>query len=245
MWIKEPAYPLHESSNDRLNFLYQSDIFYIMDNHLAASWCWLQQIDIENSYNLYHIDKHYDLLDSPESVRTQITETDFDLSNCSLDEYLGLRQSLRNGDTVPLFRYDNYILNLQLVYESIFNKKIFATHHDGNSNEDFIDPENGDYEKEDYEIVGNLSDDVVSNRENKWIINLDLDYFFLDNDEYYQHLSDKYIKELCKNIKESIENISVVTISLSPECCGGWKNSYRIARMIAKYFRLDFKLEIE
>ena len=97
---------------------------------------------------------------------------------------------------------------------------------------------------QDYEIVEDLSYDVESHNENMWIINLDLDYFFLDNDEYYQHLSDKYIKELCKNINESIENISVITISLSPECCGGWKNSYRIARMIAKYFNLDFTLEI-
>lgn len=244
MWIKEPLYPLHESSNDKLNFLYQSDKFYIMDNHLAASWCWLQQTDIENSYNLYHIDKHYDLLDNPESVRTQIIEKDFNLSNCSLDEYLNLRQPIRNGEPVPLFRYDNYLINLQLVYESIFNKKIFATHRDGNLKEGFIDPENGDFEKEDYEIVEDLSYDVESHNENMWIINLDLDYFFLDNDEYYQHLSDKYIKELCKNINESIENISVITISLSPECCGGWKNSYRIARMIAKYFNLDFTLEI-
>jgi len=245
MWIKEPSYPLQPSSDSRLNFLYQNDKFYIMDNHLAASWCWLQQIDTQKSYNLYHIDKHYDLLENKPTVKTQIIDTGFDLSNCSIDDYLGLSQILNNGDKVPLFRYDNYLVNLQIVYESIFNLKFFTTHRDGVNKEGFLDPENGDFEKEDFEIVRELGDDIKSKNSNKWIVNLDLDYFFLDDDDaYYQHLSDRYIKEICKNINDSIEHISVITIALSPECCGGWDKSYRIARMIANYFNLDFKLKI-
>lgn len=56
--------------------------------------------------------------------------------------------------------------------------------------------------------------------------------------------TDDYIKQMCSNILEGIEDIEVITISLSPECCGGWDKSYRIAKLIAESFGLDFELEI-
>lgn len=47
-----------------MNFLYNSGKFYIMDNHLAAAWCWIQKIQSNQNYGLFHIDKHYDLIDN-------------------------------------------------------------------------------------------------------------------------------------------------------------------------------------
>lgn len=35
-----------------------------MDNHLCASWCWEQKINPEYQYGIFHIDRHYDLLNN-------------------------------------------------------------------------------------------------------------------------------------------------------------------------------------
>jgi len=35
-----------------------------MDNHRAAMWCWFQHISTDRKYNLFHIDKHTDTLNS-------------------------------------------------------------------------------------------------------------------------------------------------------------------------------------
>ena len=46
-----------------LNFLWKSDNapIYIMDNHLAAAWCWMQECNNDEKYNFIHIDQHADL----------------------------------------------------------------------------------------------------------------------------------------------------------------------------------------
>jgi hypothetical protein len=239
MWIKEPTYPLGESSSSNLNFLYNHEKFYFMDNHLAASWCWLQKIDVENSYNLFHIDKHYDLLDQQTTVQTQIIDANINLTTVTLEQYRAIQQPMGNGQNVPLFRFDNYILNLNQVYPDIFALKYFATHNDGNRVNEFI---NSDMEIID--LPENLNYWMSTNIIHRWILNLDIDYFFHYNDSTYQLLTDFYIKRICKEIHESLDNIEVITIALSPEICGGWKFSYRIARMIANYFDLDFRLTI-
>ena len=70
MWILKPSTSLElkTSGKAQLNFLFQQDKFYIMDNHLAAGWCWLNELDKTKSYNLFHIDQHWDLWNkSPKS----------------------------------------------------------------------------------------------------------------------------------------------------------------------------------
>jgi hypothetical protein len=47
MWIKEPKLPIQNFEHGELNFLFNQGKFYIMDNHLAATWCWLQKISVE------------------------------------------------------------------------------------------------------------------------------------------------------------------------------------------------------
>ena len=74
---------LKESGCDKVNFLYKEDKFYVMDNHLCAIWCWEQQINPENQYGIFHIDRHYDLLNNLsdsflEENRNAITGTSFE-----------------------------------------------------------------------------------------------------------------------------------------------------------------------
>ncbi len=47
-----------------LNLLGKENNIYVMDNHVAALWCWLQEIEIKTKYNILHIDAHYDTMSS-------------------------------------------------------------------------------------------------------------------------------------------------------------------------------------
>ena len=42
-WIYK-NHELKTSGCYNMNFLFNNGKFYIMDNHLAAAWCWLQKI---------------------------------------------------------------------------------------------------------------------------------------------------------------------------------------------------------
>lgn len=44
MWIRHlPAdYYKQQSDFDNLVFLWKTNNVYVMDNHLAAAWCWMQ-----------------------------------------------------------------------------------------------------------------------------------------------------------------------------------------------------------
>ena len=66
MWIKELPENLKQQKSEiaNLNFVYKYKNIYIMDNHLAAGWAWLQELDIDKSYNFFHIDRHADLLNN-------------------------------------------------------------------------------------------------------------------------------------------------------------------------------------
>jgi len=245
MWIKAPEYPLQYSWSSHLNFLYQSGKIFIMDNHLAAAWCWIQTLDPSKSYNFYHIDGHYDLQGDAPSVDRQIIDVGFDLKNCSLDAYLNLKYPMADGEMAALFRYDTYILNLQKVYKDFFDRKIFATQRIGNRKDVFLDVANGDCEKEAHELLLQLETDIKDTNDKPWIVNLDLDYFFIEKEEdCVQYLTDDYIVALCDAIRKSMPDIAVVTIALSPDFCGGWEKSHRIAKLVSDCLGIDFELNV-
>ena len=58
-------------------------------------------------------------------------------------------------------------------------------------------------------------------------MNLDLDYFFSAAPEKIQLFGDDFIEGLNKAIRLGLDNgmIDVLTISLSPECCGSWEKA--------------------
>lgn len=77
----------------------------------------------------------------------------------------------------------------------------------------------------------------------RWILNIDIDFFFQDmggSDSIYQFLTDKDIVNLCRNIRKVLPLIEIITITLSPEFCGGWSNSYKILKKMSE--ELDFNL---
>ncbi|MBU5437085.1 hypothetical protein KQI42_03630 [Tissierella sp. MSJ-40] len=82
----------------------------------------------------------------------------------------------------------------------------------------------------------------------KWIFNIDIDYFIdslTDNiDDCIQIFSDDFLCKIFIPIANAYESgkIEVITISLSPECSGGWGNSLNICKKICKIFNIEFDL---
>jgi hypothetical protein len=225
----------NSSTHYNLNLLFQNGKTYIMDNHLAASWCWLQKIDLEKQYNLLHIDRHYDLLQSQIDWWIEaLQEQNIDLKTISISNLIAIQyrhKEMPTADSFPLFRWDNYLTILHRLYPNLIASATFATHKDGDIIEEleFSEPDI-------YELQENLSYWINSNNKNKWIVNLDIDYFFTDyNEVHFQFLTDEYVLKIAEEIKESWRNIEVLTIALSPELCGGWDSAVRVARLITEY----------
>lgn len=240
MWIKEPKTKLERSHFDNANFLYNERNIYIMDNHLSAGWCWLQKIDPKKPNSILHIDRHSDLAPAKvNSIKLAITDKKIDLQKTTFDEYLNLRQFGANNDSWPLFRWDNYITTLEAIYPNIYNKKYFAIHEDSS---------NIDFEIEKimfWEIIKELDYWIKNDPDKSWIINLDVDYFYLNyNDKVIRVLSDEYIIAIAQVIKSVLDRISVLTICLSPECCGSWENSIRVTQIICNELEIDFETDL-
>ena len=132
----------------------------------------------------------------------------------------------------------NYIDIYRKLSGKHLNKYYFATHHDGHYIEEIesLKPE-----------IWDLQDNIcywIELEKGQWILNLDIDYFFVErNSKTYQFLTDDYVLSLCKEIENAIDRINTITIALSPEFCGGWSESIRIAKIISDYFSLNFDIE--
>lgn len=104
-----------------LNFLWKSDNapIYIMDNHLAAAWCWMQECNTEEKYNFMHIDQHDDLgacgfTKDIESLRTT--------PHISINEYDKITYTTLGGSSSSL----NVTIILELVIFSFLNGLILT-----------------------------------------------------------------------------------------------------------------------
>tara|TARA_R110002020_G_scaffold402129_1_gene612318 strand:+ start:389 stop:1105 length:717 start_codon:yes stop_codon:yes gene_type:complete len=215
------------------NFLFKEGKFYIMDNHRSASWCWLREVDLKKNYNLFHIDRHYDLLEN----------LSIDVVNKVRPELLNENYSKYSNAVIlenkfPIVRFDNYILLIDLLFPNLFSKKYFATHEDGTYPEDFIY-----YSPDLFSLPNNICYWMNEKHDNnKWILNIDLDYFFTDDSSGvpYQFLTDEYIIKICENVSQCLPRVEVVTIALSPDFCNGWANSFSKLKLITDFFNLDF-----
>jgi hypothetical protein len=221
-----------------LNFLYQEDNVYIMDNHRAALWCWFQHIDIKKQYSLFHIDRHKDALQSRIEEWKQVLPRN--LHEKSLDEYLSYEiQGV--GCIVPVIRWDNYLSLMLELYPATINNLQMATHDEGDSpnyqgNIPLIDiwdiPENYDY----------------WTKEGGLIVNIDLDYFFCDlNGSQIKMVSNQYLEILFCKISKQLKDktIKVLTISLSPDFSGGWDESIALCNKVSEYLDLSFSIPLQ
>lgn len=210
------------SSND--NVLWNSEKVFVMDNHRLALWCWFQKIEKNKRYNLLHIDAHPDMSESG------LKDFSHDLWSLDLEGY---RNAWQADINMPLFRWDNYIEIFLRKYPELVGKTFSATHHLGSSKELSEEVKAFDLVKS-VKIIFNGTRFV---NDLPWIVNLDLDYFFTASPEKLEMFSDDYVKDLANSLEQGMKNgmISVLTISLSPECCGSWEKA---EKMLAHFSQL-------
>ena len=250
MWIRNLPldYQNQISHFDNLVFLWKTDKVYVMDNHLAAAWCWMQECNADSRYNFLHIDRHNDLgTGTPFYIYNHLVDN----QHLSIDDYTGLNWVNEGNDIrVKAFLWDNYITQCSFLFPIWFQDTAFATRTPLDRTErekllgviiqdlscsdllNFID--DNIHIDEDGEQLNNF----IGHESRKWIVNLDLDYFYhADANGCFQILTDDYISSLAVRLRENQNQIQVLTIALSPECCGGWNNSIHALNVFMAAFK--------
>jgi hypothetical protein len=219
------------------NFLWQSGNVYIMDNHRAAMWCWLQEVPNDETVLLLHIDEHFDTLCSRmEEWLHHLPE----LRGLSIDQYLEL--AFPDGErTLPLIRWDNYLSLFLERYCQQLQRAIFITHNEGDKPKFdhalYPPPE---------DVPGNL--DVYLNYPERAIVNVDLDYFFCDDDQGQRRLmfSDDYISAVFRSIRAHMDagRVACLTLCLTPDedYTGGWPQAEALCARACAILGIEFEL---
>ncbi|MCK4293186.1 MAG: UPF0489 family protein [Planctomycetes bacterium] len=217
------------------NFLWRQQSVYIMDNHRAALWCWLKHRKQGRKYNLFHIDRHYDTLNA--SIGKRQSQS-LDLREISIGDYLAIDERTPSG-AFPLIRWDNYLsLFLELHGDSV-EQCIFATHEEGD------EPNCADWNKAPFWDIPDNLEFWLSQSSNKWIFNIDLDFFFCDyKGGYRRMLADEYANAIFDVVHKNCQNetITVLTIALSPGFCGGWEPAEHLCQQLCDVMGLQFAL---
>lgn len=229
----EPIIPIpadihnRNSGYDNLNFMLHYPKAYVMDNHLGAGWCWLQELDPQQQYCFFHIDRHEDLCGSFKLEYYQHLKAN---PKVSIEAYTGLsfKEETRQG---KVFVWDNYIKQIQQLFPNWFSKCYFACPNHVTDPPQYTQmPLNIEYNAGPLELYNNI-EYLIKQEKKPFIVNLDIDYFF-DN-ERMPIFSKEYITTFAKNLNAAMENIAVLTIALSPECCGGWEPAFYVYKNIA------------
>jgi len=225
-----------------LNLLCKEDNVYIMDNHNAALWCWLQEIKSNKKYNLLHIDQHYDTRTS--HLDQWLDSIPRDLPKLSIQNYLNLSYYDPNfGEEVKVMWWDNYFPIFDRLFGSQINEYHFFTHKQG-SKYDAMWNRVSEYSP--YAFT-NFMKYLFSQEatDHDWIINIDIDYFVYKiegSEDSFQLIDNEAIDYFINILNEFKDKIEVVTIALSPECSGGWDKALELTNHIATQLGIDFEI---
>ena len=207
----------------------------------------MQECNADSRYNFLHIDRHNDLgTNTPFDVYRHIKHN----QHLSIDEYTGLYWIPEGGIfQQKAFSWDNYITQCLYLFPQWFQEAAFSTRTflGRSEREKFLGAEirgfsttellnyidNNIYVEEDIKQLN----EMIGKKSTKWIINLDLDYFYESNDDgFFQLLTDDYISMLACKMRNIREHIQVLTIALSPECCRNWDNSLHALNIFMETF---------
>ncbi|WP_031481825.1 peptide arginase family protein [Maridesulfovibrio frigidus] len=217
----------------KLNFLWNDKNIFIMDNHRAALWCWIQSLKGGQSLKVFHVDRHFDALFSAQDY-AHFPHDEFE--SMDIEEYLTFGYDNDFFAVTPLFRWDNYLGLFIEKYRAQISEWAFATHGKGAAPKDIS---YAGYEPWEFPSA-------ISDLTGKWIFNLDLDYFFgrMANGQMERLFTDIYINDFAKALRTALDSgvVEVLTISLSPECAAGWAGAEGALNVLAKGLGIDFCL---
>ncbi len=214
MWIREPK-GLGQSLGGNLNFLWKDPKYkvYIMDNHLAALWCWLDSLQLDDDYSLLHIDQHWDLAEMNEGEIEILKKENLK----DINHFTSLRCGVR--EDLALVGWHNYITPLPHLRPNL--KKAFLAAEANQNPPTFNDRR--------FELItiesffSNLNERISNLPAGKILFNIDFD-FFLQRMNYrvIRAYPDSYLDNLTEAIKPILDDV-ILTIAWSPEMCGGYK----------------------
>jgi hypothetical protein len=207
------------SASNTLNVLGREGNVFVMDNHLAAAWCWAQVLDPTEQYDLVHIDAHYDWQNS--IVGYELTSVPSSLFALELTTYLASTYAMSGSQPFQTFRWDSYLAIFEALHGQLVVDWSFCTHDQGDAPAGLA----GYQEVAIWNLFRNL--ELLGTSPRRCILNLDLDFFFFDGpgDHIVRWASPEYVASIGKLLAalQKQGKLAVVTIALSPECCGGWK----------------------
>lgn len=223
----------NHSTAIKLNFLWRQENIFIMDNHRAALWCWMESMQGDGELNLFHVDRHFDALFSAQDYSHFPHDT---FENFGISEYLECGYDNDFFAVTPLFRWDNYLGLFIRKYGERIENWSFATHGKGTA------PQSIPFAAyEPWEFPAALGD-----LKGSWIFNLDLDYFFgrMADGKMGRLFTDAYIEGWGSELRKALDNevIKVLTISLSPECAAGWSGAEGALAALNQGLGLEFSL---
>ena len=214
-----------------------------MDNHRAALWCWLQELDLEKPHSLIHIDRHSDALGSRmEQWLDRLPDW-----SAGIDDYLSKSYRAEFDQDYPTMRWDNYIS----IYLHEFGKNLTTfhclTHGEGDK---------PNFDRVMYDALWDLPANLVywlteppyKVKEAPWVVNIDLDYFYCKfNGGIRMMVSDDYIDSIALGLRTAMDQgvIGVLTLCLTPDpdvFTPGWPETEALASRFLKHLGLTLQL---
>lgn len=246
MWIKElpPNYLHCRSGMINLNGLWHDGNIYVMDNHRVAAWCWLQACDHSTHYSFLHIDQHSDLMIDNSPVVWTTYHKAIENPSLSLAEYLDLRHA--DSLNAHAFRWDNYIRPIHGLLPNWFSPAYFAytqaveiDEYERKTTSPGYNGFLGAATRLSHQGLLDLLLTIPSHLHKKWIINLDIDYFYA---KCIRAMGVSFVEQFGLLLNNCLPQTQVLTIALSPSCCNpqksiisGWRNSIRVFDLLKKH----------
>lgn len=218
-----------------------------MDNHLCATWCWMQECETNEKYNFVHIDRHADLRGCGYvDLLDELKKT----PHIAFEDYLKIE--FENAGRFKLFTWDNYIRACHYMFPNWFNTNFFFTQDDNDCDTNdwgydkiytrtecplYVRTIFSQYIHEPSQYLEGFREQEMWNK--KWIVNIDLDFFWDENKVLI--FSEEFIGDFAKRLNEALNNIQVVTIALSPDCIGGecwdkkWDNVLHVMDLFKRH----------
>lgn len=229
---------IHPFGTERycLKYLYKQDNAYLMDNHLAAFWCWMKECDENGRYGFLHIDRHHDMC--REGNTPQLT----DINNISIDNYLSSKYTLNGAFgpvDYPTFSWNTYITKCYDLFPDWFSKTALIIEGEiGQSIKNQTPKFN--FNTIPFNQALKTIEKCLSDCSIKWIVNVDMDYFFrgehsdVIGSKVKRRFKESTIIKFSNAINRFSSNIQVLTIALSPECCGDMDKAIEAFHIFSK-----------